>query len=163
MVLFAHGRGPGNTPAAARSAKTTFLGSLLTLRIAARFGEGRAMAASVITSGLLWVSALPLFHADWRFAVAVALQGLGWTAFMTFKITSVALRQRLCPEPLLGRMTATFRFVVWGSMPLGALAGALLGQRFGARTALWVGALGELLAVLPLLLSPLRGTRESRP
>ncbi|MGR4881103.1 hypothetical protein ACIPUC_17105 [Streptomyces sp. LARHCF249] len=102
--------------------------------------------------------------ADWRFAVAAVLQGLGWTAFMTFKITSVAFRQQLCPEPLLGRMTATFRFVVWGSMPLGALIGGILGQCFGARTALWAGALGELLAVLPLLLPlllpPLRTARE---
>ncbi|MCX5393960.1 MFS transporter [Streptomyces sp. NBC_00094] len=137
-----------------------FLGSLLTLRIAARFGQGRAMAASVITSGLLWLLALPFFQDDWRFAVAVALQGLGWTAFMTFRITSVALRQQLCPEPLLGRMTATFRFVVWGAMPLGALVGALLGQHFGARTALWTGAVGELLAVIPLLVSPLRSARE---
>ncbi|WP_328940599.1 MFS transporter [Streptomyces sp. NBC_00250] len=136
-----------------------FLGSLLTLRIAGRFGQERAMAASVITSGLLWLLALPFFQADWRFAVAVALQGLGWTAFMTFKVTSVALRQRLCPPPLLGRMTATFRFVVWGSMPVGALLGGLLGQHLGARSALWAGALGELLAVLPLLLS-LRGPRE---
>ncbi|MEU8465759.1 MFS transporter [Streptomyces sp. NPDC029003] len=135
-------------------------GSLLTRRAAAAFGQGRAMCASVVVSGLLWLLALPFYQADRRFAVAVLLQGLGWTAFMTFKITSVAYRQRLCPEPLLGRMTATFRFVVWGVMPVGALVGGLLGQHFGARTALWTGALGELLAVLPLLLSPLRTARE---
>ena len=137
-----------------------FLGSLLTVRIAGRLGQGPAMSASVITSGLLWLLALPFFQDDWRFAVAVALQGLGWTAFMTFRITSVTLRQQLCPEPLLGRTTATFRFVVWGAMPVGALVGALLGQHLGARTALWAGALGELLAVLPLLVSPLRAARE---
>ncbi|WP_374104366.1 MFS transporter [Streptomyces sp. ISL-43] len=137
-----------------------FLGSLITTRMAGRFGLGRAMCASVIISGVLWLSAVPLFHDDWRFAVAATLQSLGWTAFMTFKITSVAFRQQVCPEPLLGRMTATFRFVVWGCMPLGALVGGLLAEHFGARTALWTGALGELLAVLPLLLSPLRSARE---
>ncbi|MFF5973418.1 MFS transporter [Streptomyces sp. NPDC012769] len=129
-----------------------FLGSLLTTRVAARFGEWRAMTGSVVLSGTLWLLALPLLHADWRFWAAVALQGLGWTAFMPFRIGSVALRQRLCPEPLLGRVTATFRFVVWGCMPLGALVGGLLGEHAGVRTALWAGALGELLAVLPLLL-----------
>ncbi|MFD8985477.1 MFS transporter [Streptomyces sp. NPDC059564] len=136
------------------------IGSLLTQRIATAFGQGRAMCASVVVSGLLWLLALPFYQADGRFAVAVALQGLGWTAFMTFKVTSVAYRQRLCPEPLLGRMTATFRFVVWGAMPVGALVGGLLGQHLGARPALWTGALGELLAVVPLLLSPLRTARE---
>ncbi|MFD7834324.1 MFS transporter [Streptomyces sp. NPDC059761] len=136
------------------------IGSLLTRRIAAALGQGRAMCASVVVSGLLWLLALPFYQADPRFAVAVLLQGLGWTAFMTFKVTSVAYRQRLCPEPLLGRMTATIRFVVWGAMPVGALLGGLLGQHFGARTALWIGALGELLAVVPLLLSPLRSAPE---
>ncbi|OAR26858.1 MFS transporter [Streptomyces sp. ERV7] len=140
-----------------------FLGSLLTTRVAARLGQGRAMCLSVLTSGVLWLLALPFYRSDWRFALAVALQGLGWTAFMTFKITSVSLRQQLCPPPLLGRMTATFRFVVWGSMPIGALLGGALGEHFGARMALWVGALGELLAVVPLLLATGRAGSRSGP
>ncbi|UFR06894.1 MFS transporter [Streptomyces sp. Go40/10] len=136
------------------------LGSMLTTRIAARVGQGPAMCLSVIVSGVLWLLALPMFQSDWRFAVGVVLQGLGWVAFMTFKINSVVFRQQLCPRPLLGRMTASVRFVVWGGMPLGALAGSVLGQSIGVRQAMWVGASGELLAVLPMLLSPLRTMRE---
>ncbi|WP_260610833.1 MFS transporter [Streptomyces sp. WAC06614] len=136
------------------------LGSLLTQRIAAALGHGRAMCASVALGGTLWLLAVPFYQDDWRFAVAVTLQALGWTAFMTFKITSLSYRQHLCPAPLLGRMTATVRFVVWGSMPVGALLGGALGQWLGARAALWIGATGELLAVLPLLLSPLRSARR---
>ncbi|MFB9606731.1 MFS transporter [Streptomyces roseofulvus] len=137
------------------------LGSLLTTRAVARLGETRAMCASVVVSGALWLAALPFFHADWRYALACVLQGLGWTAFMTFKIASVALRQRVTPAPLLGRVTATVRFVVWGAMPLGALAGGLLGEYAGVRTALWTGGAGELLAVVPLLLVAVRRSRES--
>jgi MFS family permease len=136
------------------------IGSLLTVRIADRFGQGQAMCASMIGSSVLWLLAIPLFQADWRYAVAVLLQGLGWVVFMTFKITNVAFRQQLCPKPLLGRMTATVRFVVWGGMPLGALIGGVLGQYLGVRQAMWVGGLGELLAVLPILFSPLRGMRD---
>ncbi len=101
-----------------------------------------------------------MYQADGRFAVALLLNGLGWVSFMTYKITGVAFRQRICPKPLLGRMTATFRFVVWGLMPVGALIGGLLGQALGPRQAMWVGVLGELLAVLPVLLSPLRTMRD---
>ncbi|MEU9856363.1 MFS transporter [Streptomyces sp. NPDC047974] len=137
------------------------LGSLLTTRAVARLGETRAMCASVVVSGVLWLAALPFFHADWRYALACVLQGLGWTAFMTFKIASVALRQRVTPAPLLGRVTATVRFVVWGVMPLGALAGGLLGEYTGVRTALWTGGIGELLAVVPLLLVAARRSRKS--
>ncbi|GAA4632628.1 MFS transporter [Actinoallomurus vinaceus] len=136
------------------------LGSLVTARIAARFGQGRAMWLSVIGSGLLWTLALPMFQSDWRFAIGVVLQGLGWVVFMTFKLNSVTLRQQLCPKPMLGRMTASVRFVVWGAMPIGALAGSALGQSIGVRQAMWVGVLGELLAVIPVLLSPLRTMRE---
>ncbi|ADI07124.1 major facilitator superfamily MFS_1 [Streptomyces bingchenggensis BCW-1] len=55
---------------------------------------------------------------------------------------------------------ATNRFVVWGSMPVGALIGSVLGQSIGVRQAMWVGVLGELLAVLPVFFSPLRRLRE---
>lgn len=137
------------------------VGSLLTVRIAERLGQGPAMCLSVAVSGVLWLLALPMYQADWRFAVAVALQGLGWVVFMTFKISSVALRQQMCPKPLLGRMTASVRFVVWGVMPLGAVLGGVLGQQAGVREAMWVGVVGELLAVLPLLLSPVRSLRTS--
>ncbi|MGW5425498.1 MFS transporter [Streptomyces sp. NPDC003943] len=137
-----------------------FLGSLLTARVARRFGELRAMAGSVAVSGVLWLAALPFFQADWRFALAVVLQGLGWTAFMPFKIGSVALRQRICPPELLGRVTATVRFVVWGGMSLGALAGGLIGEHLGVRAALWTGAIGELAAVLPLVVGRLRRRRR---
>ncbi|NUR26939.1 MAG: MFS transporter [Catenulispora sp.] len=136
------------------------LGSLLVVRVTGRLGQGRAMCVSVLVSGALWLLAVPLFQADWRFAFALTAQALGWVAFMTFKISGVALRQRLCPEPLLGRMTATVRFVVWGVMPLGALLGGVLAGAYGARAALWIGALGELAAVLPILCSPLRGLRD---
>ena len=136
------------------------LGSLLTVRISARLGQGPAMCAAVLGSGVLWLLALPLYQADWRFAAAVALQGAGWVVFMTFKISSVSFRQLLCPKPLLGRVTATFRFVVWGAMPVGALIGGLLGQGIGVREAMWAGVLGELLAVGPILFSPLRSMRE---
>ncbi|WP_328953127.1 MFS transporter [Kitasatospora purpeofusca] len=136
------------------------VGSLLTVRFTARLGQGPAMCAAVAGSAVLWLLAVPLFRADGRFVLAVLLQALGWVLFMTFKITSVAFRQRLCPKPLLGRMTATVRFLVWGVMPVGALIGGVLGQSLGVRQALWAGALGELLAVLPVLCSPLRRMRE---
>jgi hypothetical protein len=45
-------------------------------------------------------------------------------------------------------------------MPLGGLIGGLLGAWLGARTTIWIGAIGGCLAFLPTFLSPLRGMRE---
>lgn len=53
-------------------------------------------------------------------------------------------------------MSATVRFVQWGSMPIGALLGGLL----GAQAVLFIGAVGMTAAFLPPFLSPLAAARE---
>jgi MFS family permease len=77
-----------------------------------------------------------------------------------YNVNQVSFRQRLCPDRLLGRMNATMRFVVWGVLPIGALIGGILGAVFGLRTTLWIGALGQALAGIWLLASPMRGLRD---
>ncbi len=60
-----------------------------------------------------------------------------------YNITQVSFRQGLCPPELLGRMNATMRFLVWGTMPLGGAARrrARLG-RSACGTTLLVAAIG---------------------
>ncbi|MFD0385016.1 hypothetical protein ACFQ2B_30555 [Streptomyces stramineus] len=57
-------------------------------------------------------------------------------------------------------MNATLRFMVWGTMPLGALLGGAVAGAAGPRAAVWVCAAGFLLVPVPLLLSPLRRLRD---
>jgi hypothetical protein len=57
-------------------------------------------------------------------------------------------------------MNSVMRFIVWGVMPLGSLAGGAIATWFGLRTAIWVGAIGMSFAVLPVLLSPVRTLRK---
>ncbi|MBO3143331.1 MFS transporter [Dermatophilus congolensis] len=60
-----------------------------------------------------------------RPAAAIALLTVGQVGMtlgaVLFNITQVSTRQRVCPPRLLGRMTSSIRFVVWGSMPAAAL------------------------------------------
>ncbi|MFD0350385.1 hypothetical protein ACFQ0M_38895 [Kitasatospora aburaviensis] len=79
---------------------------------------------------------------------------------VVYNVAQVSFRQGVCPPGLLGRMNATMRFLVWGTLPLGALLGGAVADAAGARAALWVCAAGFLVVPLPLLLSPLRGMRE---
>ena len=51
------------------------------------------------------------------------------------------------------------RFIVWGVMPLGTLAGGAIASAVDLRAAIWVGAIGSSLAFLPVLLSPVRSLR----
>jgi predicted MFS family arabinose efflux permease len=57
-------------------------------------------------------------------------------------------------------MNATMRFLVWGTMPLGGLAGGFMGEALGLRAAIAVGAAGSLLAFLWIWLSPVRSLSQ---
>jgi hypothetical protein len=72
----------------------------------------------------------------------------------------VSFRQGLCPPQLLGRMNATMRFLVWGTMPLGGLLGGVLGEKVGVRETLLIAGIGAALTWLPVYFSPLRWQRE---
>ncbi|GMA22537.1 hypothetical protein GCM10025864_02960 [Luteimicrobium album] len=74
---------------------------------------------------------------------------------VVYNIATVSFRQRLCPPRLLGRMNASVRFIVWGSMPIGGLLGGWLGAWLGVVPALWVGVGISAASSLPVVLSPL--------
>ena len=48
------------------------------------------------------------------------------------------------------------RFMVWGTIPIGAFPGGVLGSRIGLVPTLWVGEVGSVLTFLPLVFSPVR-------
>ena len=64
-------------------------------------------------------------------------------AVVVYNVTQVSFRQRLCPRPLLGRMNASIRFIVWGMMPLGSLVGGILGEALGVRNVFWIALVGS--------------------
>ncbi|MER7757532.1 MFS transporter [Kitasatospora sp. NPDC097643] len=91
------------------------------------------------------------------FGLASAVVLFGGVAY---NVAQVSFRQSICPPALLGRMNATMRFLVWGTLPLGALAGGAVADAAGPRAALWLCAAGLLVGPVPLLLSPLRRMRD---
>jgi predicted MFS family arabinose efflux permease len=95
---------------------------------------------------------------------AVAVIGpafaIGGLANVVYNVTQVSLRQAMCPERMQGRMNAVMRFLVWGTIPLGALLAGTLASQIGLRPTLFVGAAGCCLPFLSVLLSPVRSLRE---
>lgn len=137
------------------------LGALIATKVAAVVGEGRAIPVSQLI-GIPFVALTPLAPSlPMPPALTLAVGSFGMFAMVVvYNITQVSFRQRLCPPALLGRMNASIRFVVWGTMPIGALLGGIIGERFGILTALWVAAGGGALASLPVLFSPLIRMRD---
>jgi MFS family permease len=81
-------------------------------------------------------------------------------ASVTYNITQISLRQAITPERLQGRMNAAMRWIVWGTIPLGGLAGGAIATWWGLRAALWAGAIGGLVPFLPVALTSVRSIRE---
>jgi MFS family permease len=80
---------------------------------------------------------------------------------VVYNVHQASFRQMLCPPELLGRMNATIRFIVWGTLPLGGLLGGALGSWLGDRNAMWVGAIGLTIAPVWVLASPLLRMRDT--
>lgn len=134
------------------------LGALSATRVARWVGQGRVIwLASLVTCPLTVL--MPLAHPGW--SVCVAAAGLASLSFggVVRVVAQSSFQQALTPDRLLGRVSATARFVSWGGIPLGGLLGGTSGSVFGATATLWIGAAGMTASVLPNFLSPLRTTR----
>jgi MFS family permease len=134
-------------------------GALLANRISSRIGVGRAIVLGTMFFGpsLLLIPAAPQGLPHPFLAASVLFAGFG---AVVYNITQVSLRQAITPERLQGRMNSVMRFVVWGVIPIGTLLGGALGTWIGLRTAMWIGAGGATLALLPVLLSGVRSVRD---
>jgi MFS family permease len=135
------------------------VGAFTARKIAGWLGQGPTIWISAMVGGVASL-AIPLAAPGWRLWLAVLGFVVTGVTVVVYNVTQVSFRQGLTPDRLLGRMNATMRFLVWGTMPLGGLLGGVLGQYLGVRPTLWIGAVGTLLAFLPVLLSPLRTMRE---
>jgi MFS family permease len=135
------------------------IGSLLAGRLARRFGQGPAIWVSILAAAPLGFVA-PFVHRDWTLVLLAAAQLLVSITVVVYNITQVSFRQGLCPPALLGRMNATMRFLVWGTLPLGGVLGGAFGSWLGVRPALLISAIGACFSFLPVYLSPLRSMRE---
>jgi MFS family permease len=135
------------------------VGTFVARRFAQRVGQGPAIWMSAAFAAPFGFVA-PFVQRDWTLALLAFAEAATWIGVVVYNITQVSFRQGLCPPELLGRMNATMRFLVWGTVPLGAFLGGALGSTIGVRQTIFVGAVGGSLAFLPVFLSPLRRMRE---
>lgn len=147
--------------AVAEGGAASVAGALLAAPYGSRVGPGPAF----ITGGALAAAGgLLLAAARGPLGVVAPLVALGLLASgMSTPIYGVpqrTLRQALVPDAVLGRVNATWRFLVFGIQPIGALLGGLTATAFGVRAALIAGSAVILVAVTRAAASPLRTLRE---
>lgn len=127
------------------------VGAMVATRFARAVGTGRALLWSALGTapfGLL----IPLTDGGWRlvfFALGLFVPAAGMVAS---NVIANSFRQSYCPPELRGRVFTSSRFLQFGVIPLGALAGGALGTALGVREALWlllaVGVLGKFVRLV---------------
>lgn len=135
------------------------VGSIAGALVASKLGKKLGVGNTIVVCAVMFsLSSLAYPLAPTSFPLPVLMLGTAVGGFggVAYNITQVSFRQAITPERLQGRMNAAMRWIVWGTIPLGSLAGGAIAQWFTLRTALWVGAIGGAPTFLWVLLSPLR-------
>ena len=136
-------------------------GALQAVRITERIGPGPAFITGMLlaSSGglVLAVASRPLVLALVILVIAQALRGAGPALY---GVNQQTFRQALIPPIALSRANATWRFLVYGMQPIGALLGGLAGSALGLRATLIISSAAMLLGTAIAYASPLRTLRE---
>jgi MFS family permease len=137
------------------------LGASLSNRVRTGLGFGRTLRVSTAVACLS-----PLLLLVPRGADVISLVVLGGSlaiygaSLAIFNVNALTLRQTVTPDNLLGRMNASYRLLLFGMVPLGALIGGTLAGAFGLRPALTVGVIGLATPLAWLAFSPVFRLRE---
>ncbi len=132
------------------------LGALVTGRIAGRIGVGRAYTLGC----LLFIAPLALVPAAggprWLvLGMLIAAEFVGGFGVMMLDISIGAIFAVVIPHEMRSRVSGAFQAVNYGTRPVGALVGGLLGTIIGPRATLIVAVVGGCTATLTLLRGPM--------
>jgi MFS-type transporter involved in bile tolerance (Atg22 family) len=131
------------------------LGALTAARIKRALRLGRTLAIAILAVCLSPL--LLLIPADASVPSMILLVA-GWLGhgygICVWNVNTVTLRQAVTPARLLARMNATYRMLLFGALPAGAMAGGLVGSALGLRPALIAAALVLTLPVAWIFFSP---------
>jgi MFS family permease len=138
----------------------SLVGALTANRVARRVGIGPGLILAATTGGF-GLLLIPLATGDLVIPFLVVANVLWGFFVLNYFVSAISLIQAITPDHLLGRTNASRRFLVQGVIPVGAFLGGALGTILGLRPTIAIGAIGASVAVLPLVVSPLRGVRTT--
>ena len=126
----------------------TIAAGVLGHRISRHIGVGASLLWGFGVCGFGWLQLAAAPKGPFGIASFVLmLVCFGFGAVLIF-INFLSLRQAVTPEPLLGRMTSTMRWLILLPSIPGALLGGWLGEHLGLRVALAAGGIGALALAL---------------
>lgn len=132
-------------------------GAMMSKWVTERLGMGTSLISVLVVYGVAGLL-VPLASGSQPVVITLLIisQLVTDLVFVIWNINQLSLRQAFTADALLGRVNASYRFLVWGTIPIGALIGGVLGTVLGLHTTLFIGAIGLILAPLWMLFSPVR-------
>ncbi len=116
----------------------SILGTFVVERVLARLGLART-----VTLGIVGLSSLVIAPGLSDNAIVVwVFLFVGGAGNTLFNVPTLSYRQKATAEELLGRVNSAFRFLAWGTIPLGAVIGGLIGELVSVRAVFLVVGVG---------------------
>ena len=156
-----------------------FAGIAVSSRLARILGVGPVIIAAMVVGGLGTIpfalanpglstpifsaTGIPLlgtFRLDYNALILMIGGFVTSIGVVVYNINQVSLRQAIVPKNIQGRMNASMRWIVWGTIPAGAITGGVLAEVFGLREAIVIGVIGGLFSFLWVFLSPVRSLKD---
>lgn len=130
-----------------------FIGALFAQRVRGALGLRFTLIVALLSVACVGAATL-LAQYGLPYVVLFFAYAVESLSIPIYNISQVSYRQALVDVRLQGRMNATMRTFVWGTMPLGALVGGFLGVIIGVQATILGGAIISALAALWVI--PLR-------
>jgi MFS family permease len=123
----------------------TIAGSMFGRRLSHRIGPGPCLVIGYAICGCGWLLVAATPAGPFGVAAFAVMMMLFSSGAVFIFINFLALRQAVTPEPLLGRMTSTMRWLTLLAAGPGALFGGWLAEHVGLRATLFFAAVSTLL------------------
>lgn len=98
------------------------LGSVTAAKVSQRLGQGASLFTTLVVSAVT----LGVTGVTSSAVVVWVMFVLGSYVAVLWNVITVALRQSIIPDRLLGRVNSVYRFFAWGMMPIGSIVGGLI-------------------------------------
>ncbi|MGD0423364.1 MAG: MFS transporter [Candidatus Bathyarchaeia archaeon] len=135
------------------------VGALTASKAASVLGLGPSLAVSIIFQGIC-LALIPFAVYGPTIPLVGLFLMLSNVGIPIYNINQVSLRQAITPDHIQGRMNATVRSIIRGTLPLGSFIGGILGTQFGIFSTLVTGAALSTVGVIFLFIEPVRSLRE---
>lgn len=137
-------------------------GALVVGKIEKKIGTGPTIRLGALLGAWTYLL-VPLAPKSDPLPFLIASGVIGGFCGIIYNVTQVSLRQAITPDRLQGRMNATVRFLVWGTIPIGAFLGGVLAQATSPLVTLWVAAIALCFVPLWVTIGPVPRLKQVVP